>query len=292
MIQNSPMPYNEEATLKAFADLLKTVHRLRAPGGCPWDREQTHQSLRPFLLEETHETLEVLDQIQSPADLKAPELQKAFIEEWGDVLLQILLHAEIASESASSISMKSISEALNEKMIRRHPHVFGEARADSSDQVLKNWEQIKKTEKAAENSPAPGILASVPKGLPALPRTMKIIQKVTKVGFQWPDLNGPTEKLVEEVNELKEALNHSGTSADDALKKIESELGDVLFSVCNIAWFLKLDPEAALRSTLRKFESRFQYVENRVREIGRNLEQSSLEEMDGFWNEAKKIERA
>ena len=292
MIQNSPMPYNEEATLKAFADLLKTVHRLRAPGGCPWDREQTHQSLRPFLLEETHETLEVLDQIQSPADLKAPELQKAFIEEWGDVLLQILLHAEIASESASSISMKSISEALNEKMIRRHPHVFGEARADSSDQVLKNWEQIKKTEKAAENSPAPGILASVPKGLPALPRTMKIIQKVTKVGFQWPDLNGPTEKLVEEVNELKEALNHSGTSADDALKKIESELGDVLFSVCNIAWFLKLDPEAALRSTLRKFESRFQYVENRVRESGRNLEQSSLEEMDGFWNEAKKIERA
>ena len=134
-------------------------------------------------------------------------------------------------------------------------------------------------------------LDGVSKGLPPLPRTMKVIQKVTKVGFQWPDLGGPTEKLEEEVQELKEILSHSDQSPEDYLQKVESEIGDVLFSVCNIAYFLKLDPEAALRSTLRKFESRFRYVEMRLQENGKTPEQSTLEEMDKYWDEIKEIER-
>ncbi len=283
------MPYNEEATLKSFAGLLQTIHRLRAPGGCPWDREQTHQSLRPFLLEETHETLEVLDQVQSSKDLQKPGIKKAFIEEWGDVLLQIMLHAEIASEADPTISFEQIANQLNEKMIRRHPHVFGEVQAATSDTVLKNWEQIKKAEKGTPSAKA-GLLETVPKGLPPFLRTMKIIQKVTKAGFQWPDLTGPTEKLTEEVNELNAALKSADSKNEADRKKIESELGDVLFSVCNIAHFMKMDPEAALRSTLRKFESRFGHVEQRLHENGKTLEQSTLEQMDVYWNEAKKQE--
>lgn len=326
------MPYNEEQSVIEIKNLLKTVHRLRAPGGCPWDREQTHQSLRPFLIEETYETIEVLDQIKSPSDLKAPKLKHAFIEEWGDVLLQILLHAEIASEADSTISIAEIAQNLNEKLIRRHPHVFGETQVQGSNEVVKNWEQIKKEEKksAGETPVMASVLDSVHPGLPPLPRTMKLISKVTKVGFQWPDLKGPVEKLEEEVRELKfelaELQTNSGqaspasantgantrtntsintstnTGADHrdaaplsknaALAKIEGELGDVLFNVCNIAHFLKLDPEAALRSTIRKFESRFRHVEKRLHEKGSEPSKSNLAEMDLYWDEAKKIERS
>lgn len=294
MILNGGMPYNEERSLLAFKSVLKTVHRLRAPGGCPWDREQTHQSLRPFLVEEAYETLEVLDQIQSPADLKKPTVRQNFIEEWGDVLLQILLHAEIASENDPELTIEKIAQELNDKLIRRHPHVFGEVAVTGSDHVVKNWEQIKKAEKSAkgETPPsAPSVMDSVHRGLPPLPRTMKLIQKVTKVGFQWPDLKGPTEKLQEEVDELKEELAHANLKDPTALKKIESELGDILFGVCNIAHFLKLDPEAALRGTLQRFDSRFRHVEAGLASLGKKPETSTLEEMDRFWNEAKKKER-
>ena len=284
------MPYQEDVALKAFSELLKTVKKLRAPDGCPWDKEQTHQTLRPYLIEETYETIEVLDQIKSPDDFeKKPALKKAFVEEWGDVLLQILLNAEIASETAKDTSIEHIIATLNEKLIRRHPHVFGDVKVDDSNDVVKNWDEIKKLEKG---TPAmQSVLSSVSAGMPPLPRTMKCIQKVTKVGFQWPDLQGPTEKLEEEVLELKQALSHLDLEADEYLKKVESELGDVLFSVCNIAYFLKLDPEAALRSTLRKFESRFKFVEARLLEQGKKPDQSTLEEMDRFWDEAKKVER-
>ncbi len=287
------MPYNEEGTTEAIRNLLATVQRLRAPdGGCPWDLKQTHQSLRPFLIEEAYETLEVLDQVKSPADLLKPNIRKAFVEEWGDVLLQILLHAEIASESHPSITLEQIAQELNTKLIRRHPHVFppatGAVIAETPEQVIKNWEQIKKSEKAGE--PTEGVISSVHRGLPPLPRTMKIIQKVTKVGFQWPDLAGPTAKLFEEVNELKEALEQSDRGPQEYLEKIESELGDVLFSVCNIAYFLKLDPENALRSTLRKFESRFQFVEAELKKHGKTPAESNLAEMDQYWAEAKRVE--
>jgi tetrapyrrole methylase family protein/MazG family protein len=288
------MPYNEERSVDALKAVLKTVHRLRAPGGCPWDREQTHQSLRPFLVEETYETLEVLDQIQSPEDLKKPKVRQNFIEEWGDVLLQILLHAEMASENDEEITIEAIARTLNEKLIRRHPHVFGETKVEGSDGVVANWDKIKKAEKSAAGA-SPVATASaldgVHKGLPPLPRTMKLIQKVTKVGFQWPDLGGPTEKLQEEVDELKEALERVKTPEGRAnpahLDEIQKELGDILFGVCNIAHFLKLDPEAALRSTLRRFENRFRYVESELSKQGKKPETSTLAEMDRFWDEAK-----
>jgi tetrapyrrole methylase family protein/MazG family protein len=292
------MPYNEEHAVSAIKDLLKTIYRLRAPGGCPWDREQTHATLRKFLIEETYETVEVLDQITSPESLNDIRLKKAFIEEWGDVLLQILLNAEVASETHPDISFEAIAKSLNEKMIRRHPHVFGETEVSGTDDVLKNWEQIKKEEKSKTGANAPGdseaktsVFDSISTGMPPIARTLKVIQKVTKVGFQWPDLKGPMEKLEEEVAELKAALAHSDLEPEEYLEKIESEIGDILFSVCNVTSFLKLDPEAALRSTLRKFESRFRFVEDRLREAGKTPETSNLEEMDQHWNEAKKAER-
>jgi tetrapyrrole methylase family protein/MazG family protein len=297
MILKNPMPYNEEASLNSIRALLKTVHRLRAPGGCPWDQEQTHQSLRQYLIEETYETIEVLDQVKSPDDLKSkPLLRQAFLEEWGDVFLQILLNAEVASETSPEITIEQIAQTLNEKLIRRHPHVFGPAdgqmaKVTGSAEVVKNWDEIKKAEKGEQASVLASVLDGVSKGLPPLPRTMKVIQKVTKVGFQWPDLAGPTEKLQEEVQELKEALTHSDLEPEEFLAKVESEIGDVLFSTCNIAYFLKLDPETALRSTLRKFETRFRYVETRLQETGKTPKESNLAEMDLLWAEAKKIER-
>lgn len=285
------MPYHEKESLSAIKELLQTVHRLRAPGGCPWDREQTHATLRPYLIEETYETIEVLDQIKTPSDLKNPSLKKAFIEEWGDVFLQILLNAEVASENDPEITIEAIAKSLNEKLIRRHPHVFGEVEVKGSGDVVTNWEQIKKSEKqnasgtSAASEPLPLLLSSVTRGLPPLSKAMKIIAKVTKVGFQWPDLKGPVEKLEEEVRELKHELDKGDPKEN--LPKIESELGDVLFNICNIAHFLKLDPEAALRSTIKKFESRFNHVETGLRLKGTTLEQSNLKEMDALWDEAK-----
>ncbi len=280
------MPYNEEQSLEALKKLLKTIHRLRAPGGCPWDRKQTHQSLRPYLIEETYETMEVLDQIHTAEDLKNSSLQKSFVEEWGDVLLQILLHAEMASETVPSISFESIALQLNEKMIRRHPHVFGETKVDGADDVVKNWAQIKAAEK---NTPTSSVFDTIPKGMPGFQRTMSVIQKVTKVGFQWPDVKGPLDKLQEEVTELTdECHSHPENSVTpDEKLKIESELGDVLFSACNIAHFYKIDPETALRNTLRKFESRFRHVEQSLAKEGKTPEQATLEEMDRYWEQAK-----
>ena len=285
------MPYNEEQSVSAIKSLLKTVAALRAPDGCPWDREQTHATLRQYLIEETYETIEVLDQVKSTADFNNLSLKKAFIEEWGDVFLQILLNAEIASETHPEISFESIANTLNEKLIRRHPHVFGTVEANTSEKVVQNWEQIKKEEKKEAGVSTSSVLDGISKGLPPLPRTMKVISKVTKVGFQWPDLTGPTEKLEEEVAELKAALSHTDLPADEYLQKIESEMGDVLFCVCNIAHFFKLDPETAIRSTLRKFESRFRHVESGLAKEGKKPEQATLAEMDVLWDEAKQIER-
>lgn len=287
------MPHNEESTLKAIAQVLKTVQKLRAPDGCPWDREQTHQSLRPYLIEETYETLDVLDQIHSKDDLKNTELKEHFIEEWGDVLLQILLHLEIASEGDPSLTFENVAKKLNEKLIRRHPHVFGETTVKDANEVVQNWAEIKKAEKqnASKNSPREPstdspqkhLLDTIPQGFPSLLKTMKFIKAVTKVGFQWPDVSGPQEKLKEEVNELNEAIKNQSD-----LKAIEHELGDVLFSVCNIAHFFKIDPELALRKNLDRFKSRFNFVEDKIKSLGKSLENSTLEEMDHYWNQAKK----
>ncbi len=278
------MPYNEEQSLIAIQELLRTIHRLRAPGGCPWDQKQTHQSLRPYLIEEAYETMEILDQLHTNSDIKNPILQKAFIEEWGDVLLQILLHAEIASETDPRVHFEAIVKQLNEKMIRRHPHVFESVKVSGAEEVVKNWAEIKAAEKPIEKNIS--VFDGIPKGLPAFPRTMKVIQKVTKVGFQWPDVNGPLEKLQEEVTELNEECAQTAIENKN-LEKIEDELGDVLFSACNIAHFYQIDPEAALRKTLRKFESRFRFVEESLAKQGKTPEQVTLAEMDQLWEQAK-----
>jgi tetrapyrrole methylase family protein/MazG family protein len=282
------MSYNEEGSVSAFKNLLKTVNRLRAPDGCPWDREQTTLSLRPYLIEEAYETLEIMDQVKTPSDLQKPALKNAFVEEWGDVLLQILLNAEVASEANPEITIEAIARTLNEKLIRRHPHVFGDVKVEGSAEVVKNWEEIKKSEKTTVPE---SVFSSISSGLPPIPRTLKVIQKVTKVGFQWPDLSGPVEKLEEEIAELKAELTQSDRAPEEHLKKVEDEIGDVMFSVCNIASFLKIDPEAALRGTLRKFESRFRFVETRLKEMGRKPGESNLQEMDQLWIEAKRVER-
>ncbi len=276
---------------QSFQAVFDTVHRLRAPGGCPWDREQTHLSLRPFLIEEAYEVLDALDATGTGATA-------ALREELGDLLLQILLHSEIASETGE-FDFGQVADALNEKLIRRHPHVFavgeGDLKPATTEAVLQNWEQQKVREKAekAASAEAVSVLDGTPKGLPALQRTARVIDKVSKVGFQWPDLNGPLAKLDEELRELRAEVAtlegaKTGPEADAARARAEGELGDLLFSVCNVARFLKVNPEDALRGTLARFEKRFRHVEDRLRAQGRSPKDATLEEMDGYWEEAKR----
>lgn len=287
---------NPKSLAEAVTEVVQTVHRLRSPGGCPWDMKQTHQSLRPYVIEEAYEVLDVLDQIDSADRLKAePRLAAAFQEELGDLLMQVLIHAELASETGT-MDFASVARALNAKLIHRHPHVFGENAPElkhlDSDGVLQNWEKIKAAEKAKKNAEA-SVLDGLPKGLPALQRTSRVIDKVTRVGFQWPDLNGPLEKLREELAEFEHEVRELGArnSAEDTAElraKAQAELGDLLFSLCNVGFLLKLDAEDALRGTLARFESRFRHVEKRLREQGKKPEESTLEEMDRYWDEAKK----
>lgn len=270
--------------------LIQTVHRLRAPDGCPWDREQTHQSLRPYLIEEAYEVLDVLDRMDRDDRVTEPEIRDTLCEELGDLLLQVLLHAEMASEKGA-FTMEDVARALNEKLIRRHPHVFADEKADSADSAYKNWEKQKAKEKKSKTGTV-GVLDGLPKALPALQRGARVIEKVTKVGFQWKDLKGPLAKIDEEVRELREATEaYERDRAEDMRKKVEAELGDALFTLCNLGHLLGVSPEDALRSTLQRFETRFRHVEKRLHEQGRSPEQSSLDEMDRYWDEAKRIER-
>lgn len=274
--------------------LINTVHRLRAPGGCPWDRAQTHQSLRPYLIEEAHEVLDVLDEVPDDRALAGnDDVKERLREELGDLLMQVLIHSELAQES-KAFDIFDVARGLDEKLVRRHPHVFGDEKAESADDALKNWEKRKAEEKSVKTS----VLDGLPKGLPALQRTARMIEKVTKVGFQWDDMNGPLDKLDEELGELKDELrkwDQAKTEKKDVspeLKtRIEAEIGDVLFSICNVAYLTKVNPEDALRTTMHRFERRFRHVETRLKESGKRPEDSDLKEMDRYWNEAKEIER-
>jgi MazG family protein len=279
-------PFLDPESLEAIDRVVETVHRLRAPGGCPWDQKQTHLSLRPYLIEEAYEALEALDRVDSAEKLKDSTVRDPLREEFGDVLMQILLHSEMANETGA-FSFADVARTLDEKLIRRHPHVFGEVQVSGSDEVVKNWDAIKKQEKAtagAEEKPK-SVLDGIPKGLPALMRAEKTIDKVTKVGFQWPDLEGPLGKLEEEIRELSAAIR-AGKQKD-----IEEEIGDLLFSVCNVAFLAKTRPEEALRAFLGKFESRFRFVEDSIRAEGKKLEDSTLAEMDRYWDLAKQKEK-
>ncbi len=243
------------------------VHRLRAPGGCPWDQEQTHESLIPHVLEEAYE---VVDAIRSGN----PELM---CEEFGDLLLQPVLHAEIASETGA-FDLDKMAHGLAEKLIRRHPHVFGEASAATSDAVLTQWDAIKRQEKGVQKE---GHLHGVGGGLPALMRGQKLQKKAARVGFDWPDVAPVFGKIREEAAEIEEAV------AEGDMAAIEDEVGDLLFSVVNLARKLGVEAEAALAAANEKFVRRFHAVEAALTEQGKKLGEATLEEMDAAWDAIK-----
>lgn len=288
------------AKIESLAQLIETVHQLRAPGGCPWDRAQTHQSLRPYLIEEAYEVIDVIDQIHSNDDLKTPSIAQNFREELGDLLMQVILHSEMTQEQGV-FDIYDVAKGLNEKLIRRHPHVFGETKEASAEAAVQRWEKEKLKEKKGNLKAS--VLDGIPKGMPSLQRSTRVIEKVTRVGFQWDDMTGPLAKVEEELRELKqevlalEKLNKNNSSknieSETAIlkKRIESELGDLLFTLSNVAHLNRLNPEDALRGTLNRFERRFRHVENRLKWKGKSPEQSNLAEMDQFWDEAKALEK-
>lgn len=249
------------------ADLEEIVKLLRAPGGCPWDREQTHKSIRRDLLEEAYEVAEAIDQ-ESPEHLQ---------EELGDLLLQVVFHAVLAREEGL-FDLDDVADGICKKLIYRHPHVFGDVRVDSTGEVLKNWEELKKKEK--HQSSQADAVDSVARSLPALWRAEKVQKKAAKVGFDWPDVSGALDKVEEETAELRDAMAGNGNAAE--------ELGDLLFAAVNVGRFLKLDPEASLTAATDKFAHRFRRVEDAARAEGKNLEDMTLAEMDALWDKAKK----
>jgi tetrapyrrole methylase family protein/MazG family protein len=276
-------------------NLLKTVHKLRAPDGCPWDRKQTHQSLRPYLVEETYEALEILDQLDPNLTLKNQEpLSKKLREELGDILMQVVLHAELAEE-VGAFSFQEIAQSLDQKLISRHPHVFGDRKAANAEEAVGVWEQQKRKEREALPEPE-SVLAGIPRGLPGLLRAQRVIEKVTRVGFQWPTLEGPLQKLEEELGEFqrevakvtKDAPIEKLQVSPQVRTRLEEELGDLFFSLCNVAFALKISPEDALRGMLKRFESRFRWVETEVRKAGKEPQDCTLEELDRYWDQAKR----
>ncbi len=260
-------PLGKPSSLASFQNV---VAALRAPGGCPWDREQTHATLRTHLLEESYEVLAALDADDMPA----------LREELGDLLLQILLHAQIATEDGDFRLIDSVQQVI-EKLVRRHPHVFsGETVADS-DEVLRNWEQIKRQERAENGDAFRSLLAGVPQALPALSRALEVQRRVARVGFDWPSVAPVRAKLAEELSEFDVAADGAARGA---------ELGDLLFSAVNLARWYELDPESLLRDTVRRFGERFAHIERHAIRAGRPLEDLTLAEMDALWEEAKKAE--
>lgn len=253
----------EGTSFESFAEI---VAHLRAPDGCPWDREQTHQTLRTHLLEEAYETLSAMDENDS-ADMR---------EEFGDLLLQIVLNSQIGSET-DSFSMTTVIKGIYDKIVRRHPHVFGDVKLDGVSGVLQNWEKLKEKERG-EKKQDKGLLDGVPSALPALTQAQEYQDRAARVGFDWPEIEGVLDKIREEIEEIKAAQN---------LDEVTAELGDLFFVLVNLARWRKVDAESALRGTNIKFKKRFGYVEQGAKNQGRNLSDMTLEEMDVLWNEAK-----
>jgi tetrapyrrole methylase family protein / MazG family protein len=256
----------------AFDALVALIARLRAPGGCPWDREQTHASLKPMTIEEAYEVLEAIDE-GDDGELAG---------ELGDLLLQVVFHSQIAAEGGR-FTIADVIARVSEKMVRRHPHVFADEKADTSGQVLRNWEAIKEAEKAEAGRADDSMLDSVSAAVPAVMEAYQMTTKVARVGFEWPTAAGALGKLEEEVRELKDALA-SGRAPD---ARVGEEVGDLFFAAVNVARMLGHDPESALKAANRKFRRRFRFVEYRLREKGRKPAEASLEEMDALWDEAK-----
>jgi tetrapyrrole methylase family protein/MazG family protein len=256
---------------KEFDRLVSIVKRLRAPDGCPWDREQTNRSILSCLLDETYEFFEAVDE-GDPAKMR---------EELGDILLQVVLHAQIASEfGQGGFDVEGVARDICEKLIRRHPHVFGDAQAADSKEVLRNWERIKKDEYGEERRKY--MTDDIPEALPALFRAEKMQRRVAQVGFDWDDAGPALDKVEEEFREFREAL-----ASGDA-EHAEEEFGDILFALVNAGRHSKISAENALRAAVRKFARRFRYVEDRFGEIGKDMREASLEEMDVYWEESKR----
>ncbi len=260
-----------------FGELVAVQARLRAPGGCPWDREQTHSTLKTYLIEEAYEVLDAIEN-GAPSELK---------EELGDLLLQVLFHADLALE-AGHFDISDVVTGIHDKMIRRHPHVFGDVKVNSSREVLKNWAQLKAAEKQANASEGeaskplvPSVLEGIPRSLPALLEAYQLTRRASQVGFDWEHVDGIFDKLVEETAELREAL------ATSDRQNAEEEIGDILFAAVNLARFLAFDPEVALKHSNLKFKSRFQDMENEAVRSGQRLAQLSKAELEVLWEAAK-----
>lgn len=260
-----------DTEINKFATLMQLMRRLRAPGGCPWDAEQTHESLKRYLLEETYEVMEAID-AQSVPMLK---------EELGDLLLQVVFHAAIGEESGE-FTMAEILDTLNDKLIRRHPHVFDDLKVRDINQLIENWENIKKAEKANDRR---SVLSGVPAHLPALLRAQKISEKAARVGFDWSRADEVFAKVLEELKEFEE------TMLERNQERMEAELGDLLFAIANLGRFLALNPEDALRKTIARFMRRFEFIEDNLHAVQKEIGDATLEEMEELWQKAKARER-
>jgi nucleoside triphosphate diphosphatase len=299
-----PRPFTLVAAMSTtgerFERAVSIMERLRAPGGCPWDREQTFDSIKPYTLEETYEVLEAID------NHDWPELAG----ELGDLLLQVLFYAEMAKEQAS-FSIDDVLDRLSGKLINRHPHVFGDVKADTSAEVKRNWEAIKVEERKKDGRGGQdekgSILAGVSSAMPSLLEAHKLSSRAAQAGFDWPDVEGLFDKLREETDELREELKEfpapgprpqgrgvagSGRTVvpDELQSRLEEEVGDLCFVLVNIARYLSVDPESALRKTNRKFKRRFQWMEERLHEAGRTADQVPMEELESLWQQAKREE--
>ncbi len=256
-----------------FQRLVEIMARLRAPDGCPWDLEQNFDSIKPYTLEETYEVLDAIDR-RDWADLS---------EELGDFILQAVFYAQMASEE-DKFGIEDALDAINEKLVRRHPHIFGDATAETAGDVKRKWDEIKSAEKKSKGKAENGLLQGVPRALPALVEAQQISSRAAAVGFDWENPEQVIEKLHEELAEFAEARN---SAHEEVHAELEGELGDLLFVLVNLARFVKVDPEQALRKTNAKFRARFGYIERKLAEQGKSPAESNIQEMEALWQEAK-----
>ncbi|HXD33899.1 MAG TPA: nucleoside triphosphate pyrophosphohydrolase [Pyrinomonadaceae bacterium] len=270
---------------KTFADLVELMNRLRSPDGCPWDREQTYSTLAPMLLEEAYEAFEA---VEAANEGRAHELRN----ELGDLLFQVVFYAQVAKERGE-FSVDDVTNAVHEKMVRRHPHVFADAKADSTSEVLRSWEAIKAEEKRAAGDSGEkdtSILDGVSSKAPALMEAHQLSTKAARVGFDWQKIEDIFTKIEEELDELRAAIAaHADSKAEADHTRVREEVGDLIFAVTNVARHLHVEPEAALKLTNRKFRKRFGHIESRLREQSKDFAATTLDEMESLWQEAKTL---
>src|SRR6185503_11169291 len=265
-----------------FDDLVTLMSRLRSPNGCPWDREQNYATLTPMLLEEAYEAFEAVEAARAgrPEELR---------DELGDLLFQVVFYAQVAKERRE-FEINDVTEAIHSKMVRRHPHVFGDVRADDSAEVLRNWESMKAEERRAKGKvdSEGSLLDGVSSKAPALMEAHQLSTKAARVGFDWKTVDDIFDKLHEEIEELRAAIKEHGTSNDEETHtRVREEIGDLLFAATNIARHMHVEPEAALKLTNRKFRRRFRYIEDRLQDESRAFNETSLEQLEALWQEAK-----